>query len=248
MCPLDIVALDELAVPKEGVASAAVDALDVHAEGHDDLVVAVDGGVVFDADLNCLVRDLNHLKVVFHLLLKELVAEDQHSILTDTTLDGVASSPGKLLDALRLALNRLESLPAVWVSWALGAHGLAPPHDDEAILGSTRDYTLLGVEGDGDHLVVEEEALEGALSQGQDVVLILLDVEETDDGLGGDRGHQALTNPDCVEELGVSGDGQLDLSVWDELLTQVEFELDQEKVGGDDDDTVLLLIKENVLD
>ena len=90
--------------------------------------------------------------------------------------------------------------------------------------------------------------MECTVAESQDIVLILLNVEETDNGLTGDSGHQSLTNPDSVEILGVSSDGKLDLSVWHELLSQVQLELDQQKVGCDDDDTVLLLVKENVLD
>ena len=57
-----------------------------------------------------------------------------------------------------------------------------------------------------------------------------------------------MANPDGVEVLRVSGYGKFDLSVWHELLGQVQLELDEEKVGGDDNDTVLFLVEEDVLD
>jgi hypothetical protein len=66
---LHIIDLCELSIPEESVRLAAIDALDVHPQGHDYLVVGVRRGLVFKAYLDCLVRDLHHLEVILHLLL-----------------------------------------------------------------------------------------------------------------------------------------------------------------------------------
>jgi hypothetical protein len=66
---LHVIDLCELSIPEESVRLAAIDALDVHPQGHDDLIVGVRGGLIFQAYLDCLVRDLHHLEVVLHLLL-----------------------------------------------------------------------------------------------------------------------------------------------------------------------------------
>jgi hypothetical protein len=66
---LHVIDLCELSIPEESVRLAAIDSLDVHPQGHDDLVVGVRGGLIFQAYLNCLIRYLHHLEVVFHLLL-----------------------------------------------------------------------------------------------------------------------------------------------------------------------------------
>jgi len=50
--------------------STAVDSLDVHTEGHDDLIVTVGTRIVLDTNLNGLVGDLDHLEVVLHLFLE----------------------------------------------------------------------------------------------------------------------------------------------------------------------------------
>lgn len=80
------------------------------------------------------------------------------------------------------------------------------------------------------------------------VVLVSLNVEKADDALSGDSGHETLAHPDGVEQLGVTGNGELDLAVRDKLLGQVQFELDQQKVRSDHDHTVFLLIEQDVLD
>ena len=55
------------------MATAAVDALDVHAKSHYDLIVTVGASVVLHPHFNCLVRDLDHLEVVFHLFFEKKV-------------------------------------------------------------------------------------------------------------------------------------------------------------------------------
>ena len=77
------------------------------------------------------------------------------------TKDVVATTPGQVSDGLLSSLHGWESLPALVRSWALGAHHLALPHDDETVLGATTQDALLGVVGDRVDLVIEELALEG---------------------------------------------------------------------------------------
>ena len=76
---LHVVDLRELSIPEEGVRLAAIDALDVHPQRHNDLIVGVRGGLIFQAYLDCLVRDLHHLEVVLHLLLQDGVVQDRNA-------------------------------------------------------------------------------------------------------------------------------------------------------------------------
>ena len=75
---MHIVDLCELSIPEECVRLAAIDALDVHPQGHNDLIVSIGGGLIFKAYLNCLVRDLHHLEVVLHLFLQDSVIQDSN--------------------------------------------------------------------------------------------------------------------------------------------------------------------------
>ena len=104
---------------------------------------------------------MNHLEVVLHLLLEELMIQDHDSVGLHSTEDVVAASPGQVGDGLLGGLDRRQSLPALIGDGALGAHHLALPHDNETILGATTQYALLLVIGDRVDLVVEELALEG---------------------------------------------------------------------------------------
>ena len=178
---MHVVELRKFAIPEESMASAAVNTLDVHTKSHDNLVITVGASIVFDAHFNGLVRDLNHLEVVLHLFLQELMVQDHDSVRLHSTEDVVAASPGQVGDGLLGGLDRRQSLPALVGGGALGAHDLALPHDDETILGTTTQYALLLVIGDRVNLVVEELALEGGLVHGQMVVLISINVEQTDD-------------------------------------------------------------------
>lgn len=95
---LDVVKLRKFAVPEKGLRTATVDAFDVHAEGHDDLEVGVGAGVVFDADLDGLVRNLNHFKVVLHFLFKEGVVQNHNALFVDRTEDVLTAAPADVRD------------------------------------------------------------------------------------------------------------------------------------------------------
>ena len=133
---MHIIELGKLAVPEESVASATVDAFDVHAQGHDDLVITVRAHVVFDAHFNCLVRDLDHLEVVLHLLLEQLVVQNHDSVGLHCAQNAVAAAPGQVGDGLLSGLDGREGLPARVIDRARSAHYLALPHNDVAILGA----------------------------------------------------------------------------------------------------------------
>jgi hypothetical protein len=76
---LYVVDLCEFSIPEKSVRLAAIDALDVHPQGHNDLIVSIWGGLIFKAYFNCLVRDLHHLEVVLHLLLQDSVIQDRNT-------------------------------------------------------------------------------------------------------------------------------------------------------------------------
>ena len=97
------------------------------------------------------------------------------------------------------------------------------------------------------NFVLKELALERALCERKDVVFIGFDVEQPDDILSRNCGHEALTSPDCVQILWVSGDSELDFAVRNELLCKVQFELDKQEMGRDDDHTVLLFVEQDAL-
>ena len=80
------------------------------------------------------------------------------------------------------------------------------------------------------------------------VVLIRVDIEETDDTLARDGSHEALANPDCIQKVWVASHSELHFAVRHKLLSQVQFELNEEQVGGDHNHTVLFLVEENVFD
>jgi len=73
---INVVNLHEFTVPEERVRPTAVNALNIHAQGHHDLVVGVIRVFVFDTHFNSLVRNLNHFEIVLHLFLKDRVGED----------------------------------------------------------------------------------------------------------------------------------------------------------------------------
>lgn len=70
---LNIIDLGEFPIPEESVAFTAVNALNVHAQGHNDLEVSVRGSLILNSDFYCLVRNLHHLEVILHLLFKDRV-------------------------------------------------------------------------------------------------------------------------------------------------------------------------------
>jgi len=88
-------------------------------------------------------------------------------------------------------------------------------------------------------------ALESWLGERQHIVLIRADREHTDHVLTRDGCHEALTRPDGVQVLWVSGDGELDFAVGDELLSKIQFELNEQKVGSYNNYGVLLFVKED---
>ena len=65
------------------MATATVDALNVHAESHDDLIIAIGTCIVLDSHLHGLVRNLDHLEVVLHLLLEQLVVQNHDASRLD---------------------------------------------------------------------------------------------------------------------------------------------------------------------
>lgn len=108
MGALNVVELCELAVPEESVASTTVDTLDVHAEGHDYLIVAIGAHIVLHTDLNCLIRYLNHLEVVLHLFLEKLMVENHDSASLDSAKNTVATTPCEVSDRLLARLYRWQ--------------------------------------------------------------------------------------------------------------------------------------------
>ena len=90
---LNIINLSEFSIPKQCFALAAVDSLDVHAEGHDDLEVRVGRSFVLYSNFNCLVADLHHFEVIFHLLLEDGVVQNGHSTLIHSCEHTLVTSP-----------------------------------------------------------------------------------------------------------------------------------------------------------
>lgn len=80
------------------------------------------------------------------------------------------------------------------------------------------------------------------------VILVGVDVEKANDALSGDSGHEAGADPLCIKKVRVARNRKLDLAVGHEFLCQVQLELDEEEMRCDDDDTVLLLVEEDILD
>ena len=78
---LHIVDLSEFSIPEKCERLAAVNTLDVHAQGHDNLVVSVRRSLILESNLDCLVRNLHHFEVVLHLLLKDCVIQDGYTLL-----------------------------------------------------------------------------------------------------------------------------------------------------------------------
>lgn len=107
------------------------------------------------------------------------MVEDRGSILEDSGETVHVSGPLAAVDASTLGLDHGECLPAIRGVGRLGGHLPALPHDDVAILGSSDEDSLAGVVRDTVDLVVEELASEDGFSQGQNVVLVGIDVEES---------------------------------------------------------------------
>ena len=163
---LHVIKLCKLAVPEEGVATTAVDSLDVHAESHNNLVVAVGTGVVLHPYFNCLVRDLDHLEVVLHLFLEKLMVQNHHSTLLDSTENIVVAAPSQVKDWLLSCMDRWEGLPTLVVDGTVGCHHLALPHNDETVFGATTKDAFLWVVRNRVDFVIEELALEGRFVYG----------------------------------------------------------------------------------
>ena len=49
---LNVVQLSKLAIPEQSMASTAINALNVHAKSHNDLVITIGTGIVFDSDFD----------------------------------------------------------------------------------------------------------------------------------------------------------------------------------------------------
>ena len=149
--------------------------------------------------------------------------DSTHDVLVSTTpLDGVDANTVRLEGGLGFPLISRRRADAGGV--------LAAPHDDVTILGSTGDNAFARVVLNAVDLVLEELSTEGRLSEGEDVILISLDVEHSNHVLSGDSSHESSSRPDSVQEFWVTSNRQFNFAVGDELLGQIEFELDQKQV------------------
>jgi hypothetical protein len=235
--------LSELAIVEQDVIAAAVNALNVHAKSHDNLEVRVLGLVISHPHLHCFVGNLDHLKVVLHLLLQNGVIQNDRATLMDTSKDLLVAAPLELKDGATLTLNAWHSLPTIAVSWALGGELLALPHHDETVFGSTRNDPSLGVVLNGYNLVIENLVFEARLCECEDIVLIILNIKHPNHVFSRDSGQETLPRPNGGKIVNIATNCELDFAVGHQFLRQVELELDQEQVGGDDDDRVLLLVE-----
>ena len=64
---------------------ATVNSLNVHTERHNDLEIRILRLIISHSDLDSLIRDLNHLKIILHLLLQDSVVQDDTSATMDTS-------------------------------------------------------------------------------------------------------------------------------------------------------------------
>jgi hypothetical protein len=67
------------------VLTATVNSLNVHTERHNDLEIRILRLIISHSDLDSLIRDLNHLKIILHLLLQDSVVQDDTSATMDTS-------------------------------------------------------------------------------------------------------------------------------------------------------------------
>jgi len=111
------------------------------------------------------------------------VVQNHDTVGLNGTEDTVASTPSQVGNGLLASLERRQSLPAFIVGGACSTHHFALPHYNETVFGASAQNALFWVVADGVDLVIKELALEGRLVDRQVVVLVMLDVEETDDAL-----------------------------------------------------------------
>lgn len=157
----------------------------------------------------------------------------------------MAAAPLELGDRPSLCFDCWHALPSLVIGGTLRGELLAFPHDDESFLGSAGYDSSLGVVLNGHDLVVDDLAFEGRRSQGQDVVLVVLDVEHSDHVFTGNCGEEPIAGPDCGQVVDVARDGKLHFSIRHELLREVQLELDEEQMRGDDDHRVLFLVEQD---
>jgi len=67
------------------VLPATVNSLNVHTKRHNDLEIRILRLIISHSDLDSLIRDLNHLKIILHLLLQDSVVQDDTSATMDTS-------------------------------------------------------------------------------------------------------------------------------------------------------------------
>jgi hypothetical protein len=65
---LNIINLRKFAIPEKSESLATIYTLDIHTKSHDDLIICVGRGLVFETNLDSLVRNLHHFEVILHLL------------------------------------------------------------------------------------------------------------------------------------------------------------------------------------
>lgn len=70
---LDIINLSKFTIPEKGERLAAIDTLDVHTQGHYDLIVSIRRGLILETNFDSFVRNLHHLEVILHLFLEDRV-------------------------------------------------------------------------------------------------------------------------------------------------------------------------------
>ena len=70
-----------------------------------------------------------------------------------------------------------------------------------------------------------------------------MEVPESDHVLVGAGREKTLAYPDGGQVLWLTRDGQFHFFLGDRFLSEVDFELDQEEVGGDDDCGPFLLVE-----
>jgi hypothetical protein len=143
----------------------AVNSLDVHAEGHNNLEVLVGRSFISDSNFNGLIRNLNHFEIILHFLLKYGVVKNHHSLWEHSTHDVlVRASPLNCFDTSTAGLEGSLSFPFISRRGTDSGCILAAPHDNETILGSSSNNAFARVVLDAVDLILEELASKGRLT------------------------------------------------------------------------------------
>jgi hypothetical protein len=127
------------------------------------LEIRVLGLIIPHSYLNSLVGDLDHFKILLHLLLQHCMVQHYGSSFMQSSQKMQTSSPMNLEHRASLSFNGWECFPPFTIYRTFGSELLLFPHYDVSIFSAARNDALFLIILNGDNLVVEKLTLKSRL-------------------------------------------------------------------------------------